>query len=378
MTTPAYSNVSSAFPSIGYYTQFDPYFYTVDNRPLYNLAGADNVLGVGVDAASRASLIEALGKAAAYKDLYGASSFITGLELTNPSANVVRVDIGALYTPLAISSSDTRVVLKQAILATYLDIAIPAPLTVGQSITYLIEGLYVDFGVSTSGTFPFFDAANTHLPSTIFNGELQVRAIAGAAATTGTQTPPSATSGWLPLYTITMDYAGTAFYNASYAAGSPASRGLPRTDITPLNLTTTTGVVGDTSTTAFADAATQGAVVKLPIHPSTSALNPYKPVSVKIDFSPSVTGGAFAVRLKYQVLSDASLLTPVSYVIGTIENISVTAAANGLASYTFSTVVPGYLLVGKRIVNLVIERLGGDGTDTNTGVLNLINTTVYQ
>jgi hypothetical protein len=378
MTTPVYSNVSAAFPAVSYYTQFDPYFYTVDNRPLYNLASVDSVLGTGVDAAARATLIDALSAAASYKNLYGASPFITGLELTNPAANVVRVDIGALYAPLAISSSDTRVVIKQGVHAVTTDFSIPPPAIVGQSVTYLIQGLYVDFGASTSSTFPFFDATNTVLPNTLFNGELQLQIVTGVAATTGTQTTPAPTVGWTPLYVLTVDYGATSYYNAAYATNAPASKCFPRTGIPLSNLTSTSASIGDTPVTAFADAATQGAIGRVQIHPSASLVNPYKPVRVKVDYVPSVTGNAFAVRLKYQVLDVSTLLTPVSYTVGAIENITVTAAANSIASYTFTASVPGYLVNGKNTINLVMERVGADASDTNTGILNVMNFTVYQ
>ena len=44
--------IESGFVPVQYYTQSDPYYYTVDNRPLQNLATNDSVLASGVDVAT--------------------------------------------------------------------------------------------------------------------------------------------------------------------------------------------------------------------------------------------------------------------------------------------------------------------------------------
>lgn len=375
MTTPAYTNVSGDFPSIRYYTQFDPYFYTVDNRPLGDLANSDSVVGAGVDAASRATLIKSLGDSVIFKDLYGSASFTTGLELSNPSSNTLRVGSGALYSVDAITTTDSRQVLKQALLPVYKDFAIPAPLTVGQSVVYLVQGKHVDFGAETSEGFPFYDTANTRLPSSLLHGELQLQVITGVAATTGTQVAPAPSAGWTPLFTVTVDYAGTSFYNAGSASGSPATKGLSKVFGTMFNRTTSTSVLGDTEVTTFSNGSAQQALVKLPID---SSVNQYKPVKVKIDYTPSVIDGAFAARIKYQVVGNEDLVSPVSYTVGALETIAVTTAVNSVNSYTFSASIPGYLLTGKHFVNIIIERLGADVSDTNTGNMNVITVTAFQ
>ncbi len=376
MTTPVYSNASTSFPEIEYYTQFDPYFYTVDNRPLLNLSSVDAELGKSVDAANRSGLMTGVALSALFKDLYGTSSFITGLELSNPSNNVVRVGSGAMYQLANLTASDTRQVIKQAVLPSYKDLTILAPLTVGQSITYLIEGKYVPIDTTnTTSTFPFYDATNTKLPSVTLHGELQVQAVAGVAATTGTQTAPSPTAGWTPLYVVTVDYAGVTYYNEAYAANAPASKGLSKVFETISNLTSTSSSVGDTPVTAFANGSTQGALLKLPV---TSDINIYKPVKVKINYSPSITGGEIIVRLKYQIFNVVDPLTPTSYTVASSETMSITAVGNSLASYTMTASIPGYLLSGKSFVNIVLERIGGDGADTNTGVLNVVNAIAFQ
>lgn len=44
--------VLSSLPAVNYLTDTDPYHYTVDNRPLLNLANRDTVLATAIDAAS--------------------------------------------------------------------------------------------------------------------------------------------------------------------------------------------------------------------------------------------------------------------------------------------------------------------------------------
>lgn len=47
--------LTSSLPIVRYYTEYDEYYYTTDNRPLYDLAQRDNMLAAAIDALSNST-----------------------------------------------------------------------------------------------------------------------------------------------------------------------------------------------------------------------------------------------------------------------------------------------------------------------------------
>lgn len=84
----------------------------------------------------------------------------------------------------------------------------------GQSQWNLVQGQFqqsdeVRSGDPNGGNVPFFNAANPTVPNivsvnTVRRGKFILQVIQGASATTGSEVPPTPTSGWTPLYMVDL------------------------------------------------------------------------------------------------------------------------------------------------------------------------------
>lgn len=179
------------------------------------------------------------------QDLMGQTTQVFGAPVgptTVPSMSVF-VGAGRIYQmaplePSAWSSlaADSTPILKQGILtSTGITLACPAPLTSGQSINYLIEGQYQENDTNLV-TLSYWNAANPSQPfsgagnngvaqPTVRAGQLIVQAVAGTAATTGSQTTPAVTSGWTAIAVVTVAQGATTIVsgNITQVAGNQQS-----------------------------------------------------------------------------------------------------------------------------------------------------------
>jgi hypothetical protein len=107
------------------------------------------------------------------------------------------------------------------------------PSTAGQSQCFLIEGQMQEAD-GTPLVLPFYNAANPAVPFSGPGGSgaatntqrlqtVALQVVPGAPAATGSQTIPGVTSGWVPLYVITLANGQTTITTASIAvaAGAP-------------------------------------------------------------------------------------------------------------------------------------------------------------
>lgn len=86
--------------------------------------------------------------------------------------------------------------------------------TAGQSQWNVIQGQFqqsdeVRAADPNSGNVPFYNASNPTVPNivsvnTVRRGKFIVQVIQGAAATTGSEVPPTPTTGWTPLYMVDL------------------------------------------------------------------------------------------------------------------------------------------------------------------------------
>lgn len=149
----------------------------------------------------------------------------------------VQVSAGALtqYTTVdataygEIAADLTEFIVKQGINLDATTLNVAAPTTAGQSIAYLIEATFAE----TDGTpvvLPYVNAANPSQPyagptnsgvaqNTTRNQTvtLVAKAKAGAAAAAGSQVPPAADSGYVPLFVVTVAYGQSAVTIANIA-----------------------------------------------------------------------------------------------------------------------------------------------------------------
>lgn len=383
----------SNFTAIRYYTAQDPYYYITDNRPMQDIeTNLKSIRSGGGDAGRRAVLISQLNASVGPLNRYlpiTATRAFTGLQIVQASGTTARVMPGATFERLLIDSSfSTQTIIKQASTVVPVDFTINAPSVAGTSIVYTIEGVYTDITSATMPTssIPYVDSTNPYLESTLLNGELKLTLNAGTASTTGTQVPPTTTSGKFPLYNITIAQ-GASTYTVSLHANAPTTEGLRRTVI-PVPLTSggaTQAVTNNIFSTTYVTGSVTGAI--LPLNLAESALSPYAPIKVKITFAPTVTGNAAAFRLRYKGLATGDLTTS-SFTTGTIDPVTVTSVANGVQSYTtslatiptteFAGFVSGNWVVNKEYLNIILERVGGNAADTNTGSINVLSVSLTQ
>lgn len=157
-------------------------------------------------------------------DLFGTASLVSGLACvpTSPASMSVNINPGQIYQLAnvdgtaysAIAADTTHSILKQGILLDAQSFALTAPGTVGYSQNYLIQATYLDNDINNT-VLPYYNSAN---PSQAFNGpggngtaqpttragQVSLQLVAGTAATTGTQTTPAVTTGYVGIAVITV------------------------------------------------------------------------------------------------------------------------------------------------------------------------------
>ena len=191
--------------------------------------------------AQRSGLI-ALSKLAAA--LFGQQNFVNGLAVSpsSPAALTVQVGPGEMYamedvdaTAYGVLAADTtHQILKQGILLDAATLSCAAPTTSGYSINYLIEASFVEADTANA-VLPYFNSANPAQPlsgqnnsgtpqATERQGQVQLVAKAGTAATTGTQSTPAPDSGYVGLAVVSVAYGQTTITSANIATytGNPS------------------------------------------------------------------------------------------------------------------------------------------------------------
>ncbi len=157
----------------------------------------------------------------------------TGLTVSVAPARIYAIESLEATAWSSLPADTTDQILKQGINLAATVLSAPAPGTAGQSIDYLIEGQYQDFDTnnltlsyynSSNPSAPFSGAGNNGIAQpTTRAGIFALQVKAGTAATTGTQVPPSADAGWLPLYVVTVANGAVSIVsgNISVASGAP-------------------------------------------------------------------------------------------------------------------------------------------------------------
>jgi len=330
-----------------------------------------------------------------YADTYSVPSYnaatmsATGLAVGNPSTNVITIGPGAVYQTRNISTSITDPIMKQALSVVTNTFTLVPPSTSGDSIIYTIQGTWIELSTSTAlqnSLLPNLDYTNPFLPSTITHGELQLNMVAGAQAATGSQTPPAVSSGYFPIYYITLTY-GSSVPSVTMA---PVSAGAPYMKVTEQYLTpvvdsnTTLSVVNEMLAVTFPASSVSSVV--LPIHSYVSKLNPYKPIYLKMSYAPSSSNtGTFLMRMRYLGYTIGTLTTATKTNTAA-DTITPGGTANAVADFvTVNAVIPntafagwvsGVWQVNVETLAIVLEREGT--SDTNTGSFQLLNVLLLQ
>lgn len=395
MSTPGFvAQNSNSLATVRYYTQFDPYHYAVDNRPLTDLAtNITTISSGGGDSARRAVLINELAMSAVFQDLYSNannSSVISGLTVSYPGSNIVTVNPGAVYQAQATNDTLAQTIVKQGLLYAPVSFNLVSPSNAGTSIAYVIEAQFSDLSSANmpSSGLPasFLDSTNTFLPCLLLNKELKLQLKAGTQAATGTQAEPAIDAGWFALYTIIVTFGVTN--PVVYAnAAAPAIKGISHSVTSQALLTgsaTQVAVAGIPSWN-FAHGSTQGLAIPVPLRSQNT--NPYVPIKLRLAFSGDTSGNNFALQLSYLAtgVGDSTTTTPTTT---SIEAVAMNVAANAVQTYAtatciipstaFSSFVNNQWVISKEKLFVTLSRIGGNAADTNTGNLRLHDIVVFQ
>lgn len=177
----------------------------------------------------------------ALQDILGLSTVVKGLACTPGTGLSVSLAAGRIYSlqnvdnlPYSTLPADTAdQIMKQGINTAATVLALTAPTISGQSINYLIEAAYNE--IDTNATLlNFYNSDDPETPYvgpnntgqnvyTTRKGVVSLAAKAGAPATTGSQTTPSADSGYVGLYVVTIANGASSVVtgNISTAGGAP-------------------------------------------------------------------------------------------------------------------------------------------------------------
>jgi hypothetical protein len=175
--------------------------------------------------------------------VFGSSTLANGLAVTatSPASMQVNVAPGEIYQLAnldatgygSLSADTTHSILKQGISLDAVLLSCPAPSTAGQSINYLIQATFAEpdalsvvrtyFNASNPAVAWSGPGGNGNPDFTERQGLVTLSALAGVTATTGTQTTPAPTTGYVGLYVVTVAYGATTITsgNISVAAGAP-------------------------------------------------------------------------------------------------------------------------------------------------------------
>lgn len=395
MSTPGFvPQNSSSLSTVRYYTQFDPYHYAVDNRPLQDLASnISTISSGGGDSARRAVLINELAQASIFQELFSNannSMVVSGLSVSYPSLNVLQINPGAVYQAQATNDSIAQTIFKQALLYAPVTFNLVSPSSAGNSIAYVIEAQFSDLSSANMATsaFPasFLDSTNTFLPCLLLNKELKLRLKAGTQAPTGTQTEPTIDPGWFALYTVVVTY-GVSNPTVYANANAPFIKGINHSVNSQalLSNSATQIAVAGIPTWSFADGSTQGVAVPVPLRSNNT--NPYVPIKLRLALSGDTAGGNFAIQLSYLAVGVGSSTTT-SLTVTNVETIAMNVASNAMQTYATATaIIPSTAFAGfvnnawainREKLFVTLNRLGSNASDTNTGNLRIHDIVVFQ
>ena len=390
MTTPNFiAQDSSTLTAVRYYTEYDPYYLDVDNRPLTDIASNVTAVATGsADAGRRAAAITQLALNSLMTNVTTAGYF-TGLVVTNPSPNVISVGPGNLFIRDVINTVNSTSVVKQAMmLSTFTSGTLGSGLTTGQSINYLVQAKfnYLDSSGMTTSVIPFIDATNAYLPGALQVGELVVAIKAGTAASTGSQTTPTADSGYLPLYVVTSTYGSTA-PTVALASGAPLTNKMVHTATftRPGSGAASTATVNSRSLQLFQESGTQSILLDVPLKKDN--INPYAPITLTLSMSSSAANNNAAFQITYLALGDGDS-TGAAATTTDKEQFPMASTTNTVATKTTTTlVIPASAFAGyvsntwtvlKRRLLVTLTRVPADALDTQTGDITLLEAVISQ
>lgn len=396
MTPDFIAQDNTVLTKVRFYTPFDPYYYSVDNRPLQDLSANVIVATQGGDSARRAALISQLAASSWAKDAFATTNpagAVTGLEVSSPGQGILQIAPGSIFIKERVSTNVATEIIKHGFNLQNTNFLIPAPVNPGTSVVYLIQ---VKFQSLTSdametSSLPFLDKNNPFLPSLLLNGELKISMKTGNTSATGFQSAPGADVGWTPLYAITSTY-GIQTPTIVAALGSPDMKGLNQAVAMSLPATSP-GIM-----TEIAEVVTptliDGAESRITLDVKAGGLNPYKPVKFKVLYSSDRPTENVAVKLRYYVAQQGTNTghgDNVGFHVNEtlLETFTTPAQANTLSEVTLTGSLPVSEFAGfdstdgrwknkARKLFLNLTRMGSDAADTTNGSVFVHEVIAFQ
>jgi hypothetical protein len=127
-----------------------------------------------------------------------------------------------------------------------------------------------------------------------------------------------------------------------------------------------------------------GNLILSPGVPLVQVLNPYKPIKVKLNYTPSVSSNNFMVKVSYAYIRPTTAVGTVSYTALTQEAIAA-GTIDQFQTITLTNTIPALTLADVtnadyQALRIKFQRIGADGGDTNTGILRVLGQQlqVYQ
>lgn len=209
------------FDPVRFYTAMDPYYYTVDNRPLTDIH--ENMLSIAsaVDASVNSAKASAIATGFSMRG-YAKENYAVGVVSYN-SDLTFNVDRAILNHALPVSATDTREVPHVGLLV---EQEVIGPFTVtagsGQESTYLVQGRKVNANSET----PYFDPANPSSASSFVVGNIEFNIKPGPDVSIGSGAGaiPSADAGWVPLFKVVLESGETVIDASDVSYGDSDSR----------------------------------------------------------------------------------------------------------------------------------------------------------
>lgn len=386
MTTPAFlPQDPSSFPAIRYYTPFDPYHYTVDNRPIQDIATV--LAGIsqgGGDSGRRAALITQLNLSQVFPRLSGVGDrYFTGFTVGTPGANSVTIGAGAVYEIDSVSVDSGSMIVKQALKLQDTTFQVNPPTGTGQAVDYLIQVETKDLTSANMATsqLPYLDSTNQFLPGLLLSKEAVLTIKAGAAAPIGNQVPPALDPNCFGLYVVTT-ISGSSVPTVETYAQAPRSNGI-KANLSLYASSATQDPVYGPQLISFGPDASTVASTQIDI----SKVNPLIPIKISFTYySPGNTGGAI-FNLEYSSFKDGGDGTTPTTAGVITESVPAVPAAGSLDTYTFQGEIPtsafaafvsGVWTTTASVLNLRIERDGAHTSDSLISELYVRQVKAYQ
>lgn len=203
-------NTNSLFTAVRYFTAFDPYHYTVENRPITDLAVNDVHLANGVDAAVNSSTLHGYALNLVTTGLLGRkTTFIADIEST-PGSFAFTIKASSFFrNQQAISSTIATQIYKISLQPNDVAMSVTDPGGAGYARRCLVQARYSEpTGVNA---LPTFDHLNERKLDTNLVGYCELSLKQGSA-TTGTPPTPSPDAGWTGVLVAQCDDVGNVSF----------------------------------------------------------------------------------------------------------------------------------------------------------------------